>query len=266
MAWGADLRCASLDEACLEDACLLNVHLEHASLNRARLHNADLTHAFLNYASLVGAHLEGADLYGVGSLAGVSWNHASLDRTLVRRDQLGLAIGDELAARASYQGISFRDAEEAYLLLKNNFKSIGRYADAAWAYVKEQRMAKPAPFREVGWRRPWRWLFRRTFWAWLFNWFADAVAGYGETPQKPLGWGAAAVMGFALGYFFAGPIGNFWDALVYSLATFATFNLARPEMEPQGRAVETAASFQAILGIAVLALVVFTLGNRMRGS
>ena len=71
-------------------------------------------------------------------------------------------------------------------------------------------------------------------------------------------------MGFALGYYFTGAISNFWDAFVFSLATFATFNLA--DLQPEGRGVDIASSVEALLGISVLALVVFTLGNRMSRS
>jgi len=38
------------------------------------------------------------------------------------------------------------------------------------------------------------------------------------------------------------------------------------EARGQGRGIEAASSLEAILGIAVLALVVFTLGNRMSRS
>ena len=39
--------------------------------------------------------------------------------------------------------------------------------------------------------------------------------------------------------------------------------LGRTALNPEGRGVEIASSIEALLGIAVLALVVFTLGNRM---
>jgi len=102
-------------------------------------------------------------------------------------------------------------------------------------------------------------------WRWFRDWVYELLTGYGERPLNPLSWGALAILGFALGYFLTA-IDNFWDALVYSLATFATFNLADPGVQPHGRGMNLASSAEALLGIAVLALVVFTLGNRMSRS
>ena len=68
---------------------------------------------------------------------------------------------------------------------------------------------------------------------------------------------------FAFGYWVTGAVSSWIDAAVYSFATFATFNLSRSPVNPKGTGVEIASSVEALLGIAVLALVVFTLGNRM---
>ena len=95
------------------------------------------------------------------------------------------------------------------------------------------------------------WLSR---WRWLRNWVYELLTGYGERPFNAVGMGAIAVVGFAVGYFLTGVISNFLDALVYSLATFATFNLV--DLQPHGRGMNIASSFEALLGIAVLALVV----------
>ena len=89
------------------------------------------------------------------------------------------------------------------------------------------------------------------------------TTGYGERPWNAVRLGAFIMAALALGFWATGAVANFWDALVYSGATFATFNLARTALNPEGRGVEIASSIEALLGIAVLALVVFTLGNRM---
>jgi hypothetical protein len=75
-----------------------------------------------------------------------------------------------------------------------------------------------------------------------------------------------SMLAFALGYLVSGAVDGPADALIYSLATFATFNLARPEVQPQGTGIETASSLEALLGIGMLALFVYTLGNRMSRS
>lgn len=262
-------------------------------------------------------------------LRGAFWNFAYLDRTRIRRESLGPAIGEELGAKGRavhwFTAGDFHGARESYLTLKTNFHSIGRYDDASWAYVKEQQMEKAMHFPttaghrwirselRIGARRwrsknpshlrrfvrsnilgrfHWAWLHLRLFagfcprhrrqemvrrdeygderdewlsrWRWLRNWVYELLTGYGERPFTAVGMGAIAVVGFAVGYFLTGVISNFLDALVYSLATFATFNLV--DLQPNGRGMNIASSFEALLGIAVLALVVFTLGNRMRRS
>jgi hypothetical protein len=103
------------------------------------------------------------------------------------------------------------------------------------------------------------------------NWAYELLTGYGERPWNAVGAGLVAILAFGVGFWAAGIGGGrsalaFLDCLVYSIATFATFNLARPELNPQGRGIEIASSLEAILGISVLALVVFTVGNRMSRS
>ncbi len=117
--------------------------LKRALLSNARLHRADLHHAELQGAGLQQvdlqdgdlrwAQLRGTNLYGARSFPKARWYRALLDRTRMRRDQLGHAIGDEVEAHEEKAPQAYHHAAEAYLLLKNNFNSIGRYEDAAWA-------------------------------------------------------------------------------------------------------------------------------------
>jgi hypothetical protein len=228
-------------------------------------------------------------MYGVASLDGAHWRGAFLDHTHIKKESLGKVLGDEIDAREKETAKAYHDAKEAYLLLKNNFNQIGRYEDASWAYVKEQQMEKMGFYWEHRWRllRPWWrvrrwrfllrgrylrksawglwWLVRRrawgSFWRWLRNWAYELATGYGERPWNPVVGGVLMILGFAGGFCATRAIGNFWDALIYSLATFATFNLA--DTGPTGRGADLASSVEALLGIAVLALVIFTLGNKM---
>jgi uncharacterized protein YjbI with pentapeptide repeats len=270
---GAHLQGTELLEAELQGANVQGAGLQGADLSFVRLEGADLSFAqfqrtFLGFAQLertvlLYAELQGLDMYHVDSLVGARWYGAHLDHTLVKRDTLGKAIGDELEAHKEKKPQAYERAKEAYLLLKNNFNQIGRYEDASWAYVKEQQMEKMAHYWE--WRsRRWQvWRAWGSFWRWLRNWAYELATGYGERPWNPIIGGLLAILGFAGGLCATRAIANFWDALVYSIATFATFNLARPSLNPEGRGAEIASSIEAILGISVLALVIFTLGNRM---
>jgi hypothetical protein len=139
-----------------QDANLLEVDLREARfIGESSFKGADLSNA----------HLEAVDLYsiGQGALDGAFLATAHLDRTRIRRDQLGAQVGEEVAATQNLSSeqesttsdarqvgvrnkpwVTFRDAQEAYLNLKNNFNSIGRYADASWAYRKERAMERKA--------------------------------------------------------------------------------------------------------------------------
>jgi hypothetical protein len=262
--WEARLEEADLRRARLKDANLWRAQLPGANLRGAELDGADFTEAHLQGVDLGRADLRNVDLYDVRSLEGAHWCDALLDHTRLRRHVLGRAIGEEIKAREEMRiwkvGAHHR-AKEAYLLLKNNFNQIGRYEDASWAYVKEQQMEKMAyhwEWRSHGWHI---WRAWGPFLRWVRNWAYELATGYGERPWNPVIGGILSILGFAGGFCATRAIGNFWDALVYSIATFATFNLTR--LEPQGRGMEVASSLEAILGISVLALVVFTLGNRM---
>jgi len=280
---GAKLRWAQLRQASPSHAQLQQADLSHADLREAALweaqldgailHEADLQGAYLRRAQLQNVHLESAkiqrtDMYGVASLDAAYWYGALLDHTRIKRESLGKAIGDEIEAHKEKRAEAYHRAKEAYLLLKNNFDQIGRYEDASWAYVKEQQMEKMAfywEWRSKGWRV---WRGWGSFWRWFRNWAYELTTGYGERPWNAVRTGLAVVLAFAVGFWGTGAIGArgavaFFDSFVYSISAFATFNLARPDLNPEGRGVEIASSLEAILGIGVLALVVFTLGNRM---
>lgn len=236
--------------------------LQEADLSYAQLQEADLSYAQLQGADFGHAKLQDLDLYDVKSLEGARWYGAVFDHTRIKGEHLGKAIGDELTANGYTDQIFYDYAREAYLLLKNNFNQIGRYEDASWAYVKEQQMERKAYYGEAR-EHGWPWGGWGAFRGWLRNWAYEVSTGYGERPWNAVGLGAFIMAAFALVFWATSTIGNFWDALIYSLATFATFNLGPSAVDPEGRGFEIFSSIEALLGIAILALVVFTLGNRM---
>ncbi len=286
---GAHLSSAELQRTDLRDA-----QLQGADLRRAQLQGTQLSRAQLQGADLREAQLQGVDFYGVESLAGAFWYGAFLDRTRIRSDQLGKAIGDEMlemlakgeiakerpvtrAARSLSRAELYRYASESYLLLKNNFGSIGRYEDVAWAYIKEQQMEKMAyhwQWRNNGWRI---WRARGPLWRWARNWAYELLTGYGERVHMPVVWAVVVVLLFALiyaapGNIAAGAVGALEGqpthspvtALIHSISAFATIGFNT--LEPQGSVARLLTAIEAMLGIGLFALFVFTLGNRMSRS
>jgi len=330
---GANLKGAWLTWAGLESADLYDAHLQDANLSQAQLQSAELIWTDLRGAlisgNLRGAYLYMADLTDAVFLGGARgaalWYRARLEGTRLRRDQLGPAIGDELWAKGRGGWRSrFYEAKEAYMALKINFESIGRYDDAAWAYVKERQMEKALHFPTTAglrwireelrrgarrWRRKnpgrvrrflrssllgrarWVWMHLRVFLGvcradvksptgeehidrprWLRNWLYELTTGYGERPQMPLVWAIAVIAAFTAVYAVAGNVASggggathdLVTALTHSIAAFATVGFNT--LEPVGWGARLLTAIEAMFGIGLFALFVFTLGNRMRRS
>ena len=273
---GADLTEANLQDAKLEHTNLRNVRLGLCNLRGVDLRNADLREVdFLD----VGARgLQSAKLY-----------RAKLDHTLLKREQLGLAIGDELAGE-------YQEAQYAYLNLKRNFADLGDYEAASWAYIKERQMEKkchePRNARHFHGRRDLGdsfgdklscyhprvlWFYARHTAAWLLDWFVELICGYGERPWRTV---AAMIAVFVV---FSGLYGITWsvmrsapdnstfiptrdprDLAIFSLAAFTTMDAKG--LEPRAGWVQIATGIEALLGIGLTGLLGFVIGNRIRRS
>ena len=256
--WGANLQDANLEFANLQDADLVGANLQGADLASTNLQDAYLAFANLQDASLSYSHLEGVDLFSAESLEGAYFYNAFLDGTRMRREQLGEAIGEEIEGR-------YYEAKEAYLGLKNNFAEIGSYDDALWAYRKERLME-----RKILWAK-------RSYGRWFVSLAIDLASGYGLDPYRVLGSSGLIVALFAWAYWFVGGLGSreeempprsrhprdWLRCLNYSLAAFAT--MVYSSLEPRTSRTQTLSSVEAILGILMLALLMFVIGNRIGG-
>ncbi|HID64736.1 MAG TPA: hypothetical protein EYP49_18615, partial [Anaerolineae bacterium] len=248
----ADLRWAHLEHADfrgadLTGACLQEAYLEHANLQEANLWLADLRWA----------HLEGTNLSGVNlrntQIEGIYLYGATLDRTNLTKEQLGDKIGEEWAGE-------YEKAKDVYLVLKSNFKTLGRYEDAGWAYVKERRMERYASVSE-GKLAKWLWLG-------LF----DVLTGHGQKPELVALWSLGFIAAFAAWYAIHDSIHGirsliWWkcalEYLIYSAAAFATMTYG--DREPKTLCARGLTALEALLGIAMLALLMFVIGNRLGG-
>jgi len=65
----------------------------------------------------------------------IDFTGATLRNTQMKREDIEDHIVDEREKH-------FCKARETYLLLKNNFRSLGRYADESWAFTKEKEMER----------------------------------------------------------------------------------------------------------------------------
>ena len=280
---GADLEGVTLEESDLQGADLRGANLRGAVLRRANLRGANLTGADLRGAVLTGAELEKALLREARleelvlshcRLGHVHLSDAWLDRTRLQSEQLGGALGEELAGE-------YELARRGYLALERNFEALGDPDAAGWAYRKKRRMQKGdarrrarAALRE---RRPGAAL------SWYLRFAGDQlvewVCDYGESVPRVLGSLFAVYLLFALIYGLTGTVlrveqtpGGPVKATTYDIGDLAIFSLTAmtaPGNPPDWLALanETAyvlSSAQALLSIFLTGLLGFVAGNRIR--
>ncbi len=286
---------ANLTHADLEDAYLENAHLEGASLKQANLQGAYFNNTNLEGANLAFAKLSGVDLSNAQSILNVSFNGAELDKTKIRREQLGNAIAEE-------QNGDYPTAKQIYISLKQNFHDLGDYEAASWAYRKERRMEKleaRKKFEEWTTRNTLysrmkygvvkQWYFREAA-VGLFKYIGDTLVewlcDYGESVWHVIGWIVALLffiepLTFTLlgGFAWDSPLAHYYFALssswnrfwfsyrlqiLYSLGDFSTANFSG--LQPANDAVKLASGIFSIFGIFLVGLLGFVAGNRIRRS
>ncbi len=280
---GADLRGAHLGEASLRDADLTRADLRDADLRSADLRGARLGGANLRGAVLTGcdlgdAVLAEAELQSVDLsrciLARTYWSGVWLDKTRLRRDQLGDAIGEEVAG-------DFVAAAGGYLALERNFIDLGDSDAGTWAYGKRRRMAKLAARRKArdalrahAWRTTARETIRASA-AQLVEWVCD----YGESIPRVLLSILAVYLVYTLLYGLTGSVLHV-DTLrdgttryvtrdprewaIFSLFAITTSGNPSIGLLPSGEGVQLLTGSEAFLGIFLTGLLGFVAGNQIR--
>ncbi len=286
--WGAKLsgiaaertsfRGSRLDEAQLANADLGAADLTGATLRRANLAGAQLRGANLREAVLDGADLDGADLSGAVlphvSLISCNLRHvrfagAWLERTRMRAHQLGGAIGEEAAGE-------LEAAREGYIVLEQNFRTLGSADDASWAFRRRRRMGKRlhAQLAVAALRR-------RSLGAVMpgLRWLGDVVAewlcDYGESVTRVLRAFLVVLFCFAAVYWLTGCLEpregvatgtgfRLVDYLLFSLDSMTTVGTSEVGVKPSGQLGVLLSSVQTVMGTVLLGLFGFVLGVRMR--
>jgi len=99
------------------------------------------------------------------------------------------------------------------------------------------------------------------------DWIFELSSAYGEKPSLTVIWALAFVFGFAIVFKFSGQIGGaktWLDYFNYSLGSFVTIGFN--QFEALTPLAQTLTSIEALLGICILALLMFALGNRINRS
>ena len=241
----ANLRQATLEQADLHGATLSfadlqGAYLSHANLQEATLVGSDLREAYLLRADLQSARLQQADL-----------RRACLDLASLRDADLENANWGDYILRQEAAG-NFRQEAPVYRALKQRHAEAGMYDIAGEFHYREMEVRRKLAWQE---RR-----FPNALGLNLSRW----LYGYGERPQRVIGWAAAVVFGLALVHWTFGTVaGGFLDALYYSAVSFPALGYGGWAPEPQGWAGRFLGAGESFLGVFMMALFLVTFTRKM---
>lgn len=268
--WRGDFNHAGLGHSNFNHADAAVSDFDEADLTSANFGGANVSRSSFRRATLIGTTLTGADLrdtdFSDASLVNVRLADVVLGNTRISRSQIEGQIAEERIGE-------YAAATTAYAALKVNFRGLGRFADASWAYIRERRMETKAlaPWRLPGPVSP---ITRTTnTFRWLAGLLTGWIAGYGERPLRAFLWVPAIIIGYAVLYWRLGDVtpdgtgtkmAGFGDCLRHSLASFVTMSSAgASHLGPRTPGGQIWTSIEAMTGISLLALVMFSLGKRI---
>lgn len=298
---GANITYANLQNADLRDACLQAANLYRSDLGRVRLWRADMRQTIA-----VEANFEGASLYRVlfentlltdANLRNAILDGANMGDAQLTRKSIGDTIVNEDARvyeetlrwddpdltweDESYLLYRLRKARDIYIELLRGFRSQGYYSDASWAHYKGRSLdrqmhgplharryfgeeMKPGLLGMLG-------FYVNHFVQWILRWAGELSCGYGERPLRTIAWAIAIIVTFCPLFWLAGGLEDVYDGtmswidyLNHSFGAFTTIGFS--DFAVHGWATQTLTSFEALLGISTLALLMFALGNRISRS
>jgi uncharacterized protein YjbI with pentapeptide repeats len=270
---GTLLQEASFEGATLSGANFQNAQMKNANLRSAILRGADLRGVALTHANLENADLSEASLPRV-DLATCNLKHvriagAWLENTRLSVEQLGGAVGEEIAGE-------FDAARQAYLALEQNFRTLGNPEAASWAFRKARRMGKRhslSLLKQDCKARAWRAAATRLF-EWSGDVFAEWLCDYGESLPRVVRAFVTTLVFFAVLYGVTGslrytsgsngPVHNPLHLLGFSFLTMCTAGAPDLGFKPANLDVYFVASTQYIMGLVLIGLFGYVLGNRLR--
>ena len=183
----------------------------------------------------------------------IDFTDTLLRNTYIQREQIENHILQEKKEE-------YLNANKIFLLLKNNFHSIGKYKDESWAFKKEKDMERKdnCHFKSLH--------------KWLWSCVLNGIFGYGEQPVKVIISAMLIIFIFTFLFMSSGisnvdidriTTKNFFDCIYFSTVTFTTLGYGdfRP-LEGSGRIL---AGTEAFIGAFMMALFVYTFARRTGG-
>ncbi|MGB0360084.1 MAG: ion channel [Endozoicomonas sp.] len=232
---------------------LINSDLSRVSLHKAHLFRLDLSGSRLFKADLSQANLHRANL-ACCNLLGVNLRDSSLDHI-----NWGKKLFQEQLAESHPENAVaiYEEAEESARNIRRQCERLGMISVAGAFYYRE-KMFERLQMPQYSLKR-------------CMSWLIDMVSGYGESPQKVVGFSLVLILCCSLVYLCTGIMDNgaivrfdehqslganlvFWlDCLYFSVVTFTT--LGYGDLTPLGFS-RVIAAFEAFTGSFSLALFV----------
>lgn len=282
-ATNASFRKARAAEANFAGADLSGCDFEDADLKKAVFRGAKLRGANLRGAILTGADLEGCDLteanlprvnLTVCNLRHVRIAGAWLETTRMGFEQFGGKVGEELTG-------SWEEARQAYLTLERNFRSLGVPEAASLSYRAARRMGRREARRlAVAAVRARRWRDALPEAAhFIGDAFAEWLCDYGESLARVGRAYLVVMIAFAVFYGATGsllhegtapaghampPTRDVFDLLGFSFLNMATSTTPDIGLKPASHFVYFVTCLQYIVGVVMIGLFGYVLGNRIR--
>jgi uncharacterized protein YjbI with pentapeptide repeats len=163
------------------------------------------------------------------------------------------------------------EAADVWRNLSALWTSQGASADAGWAYVQAKRLERADA-------SPRRWCHQgadersptHRFLTWSLLWIADALCGFGNSLLRAICWLPVLVLAWGLVFWASGVVhsgrstASFPKAMLFSMTQVTT--VTPTALHIQGSTGHVLASVETLLGIALLGLIGFVLGNTIRNS
>ena len=134
----------------------------------------------------------------------IDFTGALLRNTKIKKDQIENHILQEKEKK-------FSEAKEIYLLLKNNYHSIGQYEDESWTFTKEKEMERKSlsfPYYKKTLKTDdknekftiLKWIKKGDFIKWIILGFSNIIYGYGEKPWNVIRTAIIIILLFGLSF------------------------------------------------------------------
>ncbi|VAW31345.1 hypothetical protein MNBD_CHLOROFLEXI01-5256 [hydrothermal vent metagenome] len=262
-------------DAYFRECNLANSSLYRAILDRVDFRDSNLEKVNLGRASLSEVKRLTPESLGYEILQDFSNDYEKYIRRVSEQEGEDVDVDNRVERWLRHRLIH---GEYIYRSLKVAFANNGQYADSSWAYVRERQMRRQRhgllqarhnfsqEYPENGRFKQIRRLgfYLKHLGLWLLDWLAELSCGYGERPLRPIFWAAATLAVFPIIYATVGGVSGpqtWLDYFNYSLAAFTT--LGFDQFSADTPLAQTLTSIEAIVGISILALLMFVLGNRI---